>query len=153
MVNVTITGALVVFVNVPLIFPLPPDAIPVTGTVLSLVQLKVVPETFPDNVIAVMLLPEHIVWLAFVAITLGVGLTKTVAVIAVPLHPFVVGVIVKVTVTGVLVVFVNIPLMFPLPPEAIPVTDEVLSLVQLKVVDNTFPVRVIVAMLVPEHTV
>ena len=39
MVNVTVTGAAVVLVNEPLIFPLPLAAIPVTATVLFLVQL------------------------------------------------------------------------------------------------------------------
>ena len=39
MVNVTVTGALVVFVNEPLILPLPFAAIPVTAAVLSLVHV------------------------------------------------------------------------------------------------------------------
>ena len=38
-VNVTVTGAAVVLVNVPLIFPDPLTAIPVAATVLSLVQV------------------------------------------------------------------------------------------------------------------
>ena len=37
-VNVTVTGNGVVLVNVPLILPLPDAAMPVTATVLSLVQ-------------------------------------------------------------------------------------------------------------------
>lgn len=39
MVNVTVTGELVVLVSDPVIFPLPLDAIPVTKPVLFLVQL------------------------------------------------------------------------------------------------------------------
>ena len=39
MVNVTVIGALVVLVNEPLMLPEPLAAIPVTATVLSLVQL------------------------------------------------------------------------------------------------------------------
>ena len=39
MVNVTVTGEAVAFVNVPLIFPVPLAAIPVAVTVLSLVQV------------------------------------------------------------------------------------------------------------------
>ena len=51
--------------------------------------------------------------------------------IGVPGQPLAVGVIVNVTSTGALVVFVNVPLIFPLPLAAIPVTATVLSLVQL----------------------
>jgi len=61
----------------------------------------------------------------------GVGLTNTFAVTGVPEQPLAVGVMVKVTVTGLLVVFVNVPEIFPLPLPAIPVTLPVLSLVQL----------------------
>ncbi len=50
---------------------------------------------------------------------------------AVPGQPFATGVIVKVTVTGVLVLFTSDPLIFPEPLAAIPVTEDVLSLVQL----------------------
>ncbi len=65
------------------------------------------------------------------AIALGVGLTKTVAVIGVPVQLLAVGVIVNVTVIGAVVVLVSVPLMFPLPLAAIPVTEAVLSLVQV----------------------
>ena len=51
--------------------------------------------------------------------------------IELPGHPFAVGVIVNVTVTGAGVVLVNIPLISPVPFAAIPVTVPVLSLVQL----------------------
>lgn len=64
------------------------------------------------------------------ATTFGVGFTTTVAVIVDPVQPLAVGVIVKVTVTGAFVVFVNVPAMLPFPEDAIPVTVAVLFLVQ-----------------------
>ena len=60
-VKVTVTGALVVFVKTPLIFPEPLPAIPVTIAVLSLVQLNVVPVTLPVNTMVVIELAEQIV--------------------------------------------------------------------------------------------
>ena len=70
-VKVTVTGALVVFVNTPLILPDPPAAMPVTIPVLSLVQLKVVPLTAPLNTIAVIVEPEHLVCDEGVAVASG----------------------------------------------------------------------------------
>ena len=61
MVNVTVTAALVVLVNAPLILPEPLAAIPVTVPVLSLVQLYTVPLTLPVNAIVVIAAPEQIV--------------------------------------------------------------------------------------------
>ena len=75
--------------------------------------------------------PEQIVCDKGVAVAPGAGFTKTVAVIAVPIQPLAVGVIVNVTVTGAAVVFVNDPLILPEPLPAIPVTVPVLYLVQL----------------------
>ena len=64
--------------------------------------------------------------------TFGVGLTKTVAVVVGPIQPLAVGVTVNVIVTGAYVVLVNEPLMrLPEPLAAMPVTDTLLSLVQL----------------------
>ena len=57
--------------------------------------------------------------------------TSTVAVIGAPVQPLAVGVIVNVTVIGDAVVFVRIPAILPDPVAAIPVTEAVLSLVQL----------------------
>ena len=74
---------------------------------------------------------ERIVWLEGVRTVLGDGFTRTVAVIADPAHVVAVGVIVKVTVIGAAVVLVSVPLMFPLPLAAIPVTEAELSLVQV----------------------
>ena len=74
---------------------------------------------------------EQMVCEAGVATALGVGFTKTVAVIGAPGQPLAVGVMVKVTVIGANVVFVNAPLILPDPLAAIPVTVAVLFLVQL----------------------
>ena len=86
MVKVTVTGALVVFVKVPLISPEPLAAIPVTVPELFLVQLYTVPVTLPVNAIVVMAEPEQIVCVGGVATALGTGFTTTVAVIAVPVQ-------------------------------------------------------------------
>jgi len=88
-----------------------------------------------------------------VATAFGIGLTTTVAVIAVPVHvtPALVycGVIVKVTVTGALVVLVSEPLILPVPLAAIPVTVALLSLVQLYTVPATLPLFTIVVIAEP----
>jgi len=131
-VNVTVTGEFVVFVSVPLIFPEPAAAMPVTVTVLSLVQLYTVPATgLPLNTIVVIGVAEQIVCDEGVAVAFGVGFTTTVAVIGVPGQPLAVGVMVKVTVIGAVVVLVSVPLILPEPLAAMPVTVTVLSLVQL----------------------
>ena len=75
----------------------------------------------------------HNTWLA-TALTTGVGLTNTVAVVVGPTQPLAVGVIVNVTVIGLTVVLVSVPLILPEPLAAIPVTVATLSLVQVKVV-------------------
>ena len=86
--------------------------------------------TFPLNKIGVMLVPEQIIWLVGVAVASGVGLTSTVAVIGAPVQPLALGVMVKVTITDANVVLVNVPLISPLPLEAIPVIVEVASRIQ-----------------------
>jgi hypothetical protein len=121
--------------------PLPELAIPVTFTVLLLVQLNTVPLTLPLSTIVVMAVPEQIVCDDGVATAFGIGFTITVAVIGVPEQPLAVGVIVKVTVTGAFVVLVNVPLMVPEPLAGIPVTATVLSLDQLNTVPLTLPVN------------
>lgn len=152
-VKVTVMGALVALVRFPLMFPLPLAAIPVTVPVLFLVQLKVVGATFPDKTIVVIAVAEQIVCAEFVATTLGVGFTRTVAIVGIPEHPLAIGVIVKVTVTGALVVLVKLPLMFVLPLTAIPFTATVLSRVQLYVVEATFPDKTIAVISLPEQIV
>jgi len=151
-IKVTVTGALVVLVSVPEILPDPLAAIPVALAVLSLVQAYVVPITAPDRAIVV-IAPEQIVWLAGVATAFGVGLTNTVAVIAAPGQLLAVGVIVNVTVTGALVVFVNEPDMLPDPLAAMPVAFAVLSRVHAYVVPLTAPDNTIVLMEAAEQMV
>ena len=82
-------------------------------------------------IIVVIALAEQIVCAAGVATATGVGFTNTVAVTDEPGQPFAVGVMVNVTVTGAAVVFVNEPLMVPVPLAAMPVTVPVLFLVQV----------------------
>ena len=59
---------------------------------------------------------------------------------------------VKVTVTGVLVRLVKVPLILPLPLAAIPVTIG-LSLVQLNTVPGTVPLFTMVVMAEPEQII
>ena len=146
-------GEVVVLVSVPLMLPVPLAAIPVTATVLSLVQLKTVPLTLPLRAMVVMAAAEQMVWEAGVATAFGVGFTSTVAVMEGPGQPLAVGVMVKVTVTGALVVLVSVPLILPLPLAGIFVTATVLSLVQLKVVPATLPVNTIVVIVLAEQMV
>jgi hypothetical protein len=61
-------------------------------------------------------------------VTVGEAFTVIVAVIGVPGQPFAVGVIVNVTVIADGVVFVNVPLILPLPLPGNPVTVATLSL-------------------------
>ena len=131
MVKVTVIGAEVVLVSAPkILLPEPNAAIPVTVTVLLRVHVKGVPITGPDSVMVVIRVSEQMVCVAGVATAVGVGLTNTVAVIAAPGQLFAVSMIVKVTVTGALVVLVSEPEIFPLPEAAMPVTATALSLVQ-----------------------
>ena len=113
------------------ILPVPVAASPIDGWVF--VQLYTVPGgavTTPVKVTAVVAAPLHNTWLG-TAFTVGVGFTSTVAVTGVPGQPLAVGVIVNVTVIGVLVVLVKVPPILPAPLAAIPVTVPVLFLVQL----------------------
>lgn len=64
-------------------------------------------------------------------VMVGNGFTVTVAVVDGPVQPLADGVIVKVTVTGAVVVLVNVPVILPEPFAAIPVTVAVLSRVQV----------------------
>ena len=85
-VKVTVIAALVVFVKLPLIVPVPLAAMPVTVATLSRVQLNTVPATLPLGMIGVIAEPEQMVCVAGAAVAFGVGLTSTVAVIGVPVH-------------------------------------------------------------------
>ena len=81
------------------------------------------------------------------------GFTSTVDVTAAPVHPFAVGVMVNVTLIGTVVVLVNVPLISPETPAAIPVTETVLSLVQLNTVPLTLLALTMVVMAEPEHLI
>ena len=71
----------------------------------------------------------------------GVGLTRTVTNMGDPGHPLATGVTVNITITGILVLFTRLPVMFPLPLVAtVPLTPG-LSRTQLKVVPLTEPVN------------
>jgi hypothetical protein len=140
-VNVTVTGALVVLTGVPGILPVPFDAMPVTATVLSLDQVYTVPATLPVSTIVVIGLAEHTVCDAGVATAFGTGFTTTVAVTGVPGQLLADGVMVKVTVTGAKLVLVSEPgIGDPEPLAGIPVTVTVLSLTHVYVVAATVPV-------------
>lgn len=128
-VIVATTGVCVVFTAVKAaMLPLPEAARPIEGVLL--VQLYTVPVTAPLNVTAVVADRLHTTWLD-TAFTVGIGFTTTVAVIGVPVQPLALGVIVKVTVTGAVVVLVSVPEILPVPLAAMPVTAVVLSRVQL----------------------
>ena len=76
--------------------------------------------------------PEQIVCVAGLTVDGGMASpTVTVAVKGVPGQPLLDGVIVKVTVTGALVLLMKIPLIFPVPLPPIPDTSVVLSRVQV----------------------
>ena len=146
------TGFTVVLISISFGFPVP-DAIglliPITG---ALVHAKVVPT------VALVEVYENRVLLQIAGgfkelVKVGRGFTRTVAVIDVPVHPFADGVIVNVTVTGAVVLLVNVPVIFPLPLAAIPVTVALLSLVQLKVVPVTLPLNTIVEITLAEQIV
>ena len=128
-VMVAVTGAAPAFVAVNEgILPVPLAARPMD--VVLLIQLKAVPATVEVKFTAKVAALLHIVWLAGWA-TFGVGITSTVAVVVGPTQPLAVGVMVKVTVIGLTVVLVSVPLILPEPLAAIPVTVTVLSLVQV----------------------
>ena len=84
----------------------------------------------PLKAIGVIVAPEQIIWDAGVATTLVEGLTTTVAVAGTP-GQVAEEVMVNVTVTGVVPVLVNAPLILPVPLAAIPVVVAVLFRVQL----------------------
>jgi len=113
----------------------------------------VVPLTKLLKSIVVIVLAVQIVCVAGVAIAIGDGFINTVVVIDVPGQPLANGVIVNVTVTGADVVLVSVPMIFPVPLTAIPVTVTVLFLVQLKVVPPRVPLNTIGVIEVPEQIV
>jgi hypothetical protein len=129
-VNVTYTGDVVVLFNVPLTVPAPLLAMPVTVAVLFLVQLYTAPPPAPLNVILEIAEPEQTDCNAgVVVVTFEDEFTVTVEVMAVPVQPLAVGVMVNVTVALPPPVLVNVPVILPVPLAAMPVTEPVLFLV------------------------
>ena len=128
---VATTGTALMFTATKLgIFPEPDAANPIEGKLFVQLYTILPPTVGLLKVTAVELAPLHNIWLA-TGLIVAVGLTRTVAVIAGPAQPLAVGVMVKVTVTGALVVLVNEPLILPAPLAAMPVTATALSLTQL----------------------
>lgn len=105
-----------------------------------------------DITIEVIATPPHTVWLLLVTLTVGVGLTCTVAVMGLPGQPPILAVMVNVVVTDAFVEFINAPLMSPVPLAAIPVKVPVLSLVQVNTADGVALVSAIVVIAAPEQT-
>jgi hypothetical protein len=150
-VMVAVTGALVAFVAMnDGISPLPAAARPIE--VVLLVQLYTVPNTGPVKCTSSVAAPLQSTWFAGTGLTLGVGLTVTVAVILAPTQPLADGVIVKVTSWFTNVLLVNVPVIgVPPPLVGIPVTLVVLSLIHVYVVPATVLVSTIGVIAVPEQ--
>ena len=130
--KVTVIATEVALVSAPLILPVPLAAIPDTVMALFLTQLNEVAATDPLINIAEIAVPVQIFCDKTDATAVGAGLSIIVAITGVPAHPFIVGVMVNVTSTGLTVVLVNTPFITaPLPLLLIPVTADTLSLVQV----------------------
>ena len=117
---VAVSGELLVLVAVnDAISPVPPEARPI---VLSLfVQLYTVPLTAPLKLTAVVAVLLHTVW-PLTDATVGVGLTVSIKLSALPGHPFADGVTTIVTVLTVLPAFVAVnDAIFPVPLDARPI--------------------------------
>ncbi len=140
-VKVTVTGALVVLVNVPLILPAPLAPIPVTATVLSLVQLYTVPATLPVSAIVVIAEPEQIVCEEGVATAFGIGLTVITNVCGAPGQPLAVGVTVIVPDIAAFVPLVAVKVGNELPEPLAPNPMAILLFVHANVVPATLLVK------------
>lgn len=156
-VIVAVTGLppVLMAVNVGILLPEPLAARPML--VLLFVQLNTVPGTVPEKLIVCVGAPLHIVCDVGAAETVGVGFTVIVTVAGVPVHvtPLFVneGVTVIVAVTGVVPVFtaVNEGMLLLEPLAARPMLG--LLFVQLNTVPGTVPVKLIVCVGAPLHTV
>ncbi len=135
-VYVTVCEVPVTLFGVPVISVVPLAARLVTLIVLSRVHAYVVPLKLllVPRVIVVIVASEHTVCEVGEVVPTGSGLTVTVAVKALPTHPSVVGVIVKVTVCEIPVTLFIEPDTLPLPESDIPVTLTVLLRVHAYVV-------------------
>lgn len=127
-VYVAVTGAFVVLISVPLMFPVPaPDVPPVNPVPEGADQLYVVPAgTMSAPLIGVTVngVPLQVVMLSLAMA--GVGFIVTVTVKGVPGQAAgVVVVTVYVAVTGAFVVLISVPLMFPAPAPDVPPVNPV----------------------------
>lgn len=149
-VIVPLIAAAVVLVAVKAgMFPCPLATSPMA--VFELVQLKIVPATVPENVIAVVVAPLQSVWFV-TAFTVAFGFTVIVKLVVAPVQPLAVGVTVIVPLIAVIPALVAVKAaMFPVPLAARPIA--VFEFVQLKVVLATNPVNVIAAVDCPLQTV
>src|SRR6185369_10053332 len=123
-----------------------PEPLVPKPTLIELLQLNVVPEIGPLNVIAVPLAPLQCVRLATV-FTVAVGLTVTVNVAGVPTQPLAVGVTVTVAVTGVVPALAAV--YAPMSPAPLVPKPTLIELLQLNVVPDTGPLKLIAAPLAP----
>ena len=120
------------------IFPIPLVPKP---TLVDEVHEKLVPVTGPLKLIAVPAAPLQCILLVML-VTVADGLTVTVKVVGVPVHPFAVGVTVIVAVMGAVVAFEAVNEgTFPEPFAASPIA--VLLFVQVNVVPVTGPDKVV----------
>ena len=146
-VKVTVWSNPVRLRSVPLISPVPLAAMPVTLTLLSLVQAYVVTAFIPLLVvrtIGAMVPLLHIVWLGGVATAIGSGCTSTVAVIASPAQPSpLVGMIVKVTVWSNPVRLRSVPLISPCSAGGYACDIDIVIPVQAYVVTAFIPLLVV----------
>ena len=128
------------FVSVPEIGePDPLVPIPKIFGELSLSQVKAVPVTLFKSEMTILVIPdpEQIDWLVFVALTSGIGLTVTAAVVVDEQVPAV-AVIMKVVVIGAVVLLVKAPVIGdPDPLASMPGRLEKLSLSHVKAVPLT----------------
>lgn len=149
MVATCVTPVVLVTTN-GLMLPVPDAGRPIV--VLLLVQVNTVPVVAPENMTACVVPPSQSAWFG-IALTVGVGFTVIVNVIAVPAQPLaVVGVTVIVAVTGAAVLFTAVKLgILPWPLAARPMLG--VLLVQLKIVPATVPENVIAAVAAPLHNV
>ena len=152
MVKLTNTGEVVELDKVLAIFPVPLAASPVTGAVLSLVQVKPAKPILLVVTIVVMDVPLQMLCTAGVETAFTEGFTVMVIVIAVPVQVTVAGVTVKCINWGTVVLLMSIPAIFPVPLAPIDPVTTGLSLTQLNDVPVTIPVKLTGVMVAPEQT-
>jgi hypothetical protein len=152
-VNVVVCGIDNELVMLPVTLPVPATGIPLIIIVLLRIQLKTVLPTVLLNIIGFIISPSQTDCAVGIAVAVGIGFTITDAAIGVPIHPLTDGVMVNIAVIGAFVLFVGVPVMFPVPLLGIPVTAAVLFLTQLNTVPGTLLFNTMVATGFPEHSV